>query len=103
LVKISGRITRINTTDHVIYVNDGTSLTDGLGPSDNPYVGIRVGYRTMTPPLVGKRITVTGILSVEKTTLIDDAFVNGEYRLAGETLYVPILRPRNQADIVVVL
>jgi len=103
LVTISGKVTRINTADHVIYVNDGTNLADGLGPSDNPYLGIRVGYRTVTPPAVNKRITLTGILSVEKTTLALDAFVNGEYRLAGETLYVPIVRPRNQADIVVLL
>ena len=48
-------------------------------------------------------MTVTGILRVEQVTLVEDAFVNGEYRLAGETLYLPVVCPRTQADIVIVL
>ncbi len=103
LVTIAGTITRINTGQHVFYVNDGSNLADGMGPSDWPYVGVRVSYRTFTPPALGKRVAVTGVLRVEKATLSLDAFVNGEYRLAGETLYLPVVCPRTQADIVVVL
>ncbi len=29
-------------------------------------------------------------------------FANGEYRLAGETLYLPVICPRTQQDIVTV-
>ena len=44
---------------------------------------------------------------VEKSTLKDGAglyggFANGEYRLAGETLYLPVVCPRTQQDIVTV-
>lgn len=103
LVSIVGRITRINTAQHVFYVNDGSDLADGMGPSDGPYVGIRISYRTLTPPAVGKRIKVTGILRVEKVTLAEDAFVNGEYRRAGESLYLPVVCLRTAGDVVVVL
>ena len=99
LVQTAGTVTRVNTSMHVFYLNDGTALADGMGPSDLPYVGIRVSYRTFTPPAAGKRVIVTGILRVEKATLAEDAFVNGEYRLAGETLYLPVVCPRTQADI----
>ena len=101
LVTVAGRITRVNTTFHVLYIDDGAGLADGMGPSDYPYVGLRVSYRTFVPPAVGKRVAITGILRVEKTTLEEDAFVNGEYRRAGETLYLPVVWPRTAADIVV--
>jgi hypothetical protein len=85
---------------HVFYVNDGADLADGMGPSDYPYVGLRVAYKTgWTPPAVGKIVRVTGIRTVEKTTLAYDAFVNSVYHFAGETLYLPVLTLRDPADI----
>ena len=74
----------------------------GMGPSGNPFIGLRVAYKTgMTPPIPGKFVAITGIRTVEKTTLPYDAVVNGKYRFVGETLYLPVVTIRDAADMVV--
>ena len=56
----------------------------------------------MTPPLPGKFVAITGIRTVEKTTLLYDAEVNGTYRFVGETLYLPVVTIRDAADMVTI-
>lgn len=98
-----GKVTRLDTANHVFYIDDGSGLTDGMGPSYDPFVGLRVKYKTgTTPPLTGKKVLITGIRSVETATLVYDAVVNGRYRFAGEVLYLPVLVTRDSGDIRVV-
>lgn len=100
LAVFAGRVTRIDTSSAVFYVDDGTRLADGMGPSYDPFIGLRVSYPTsVVPPAPGKRVRVTGIRTVQKVTLQYGAFVNGQYRFPGETLYLPVVRVRDQADI----
>lgn len=104
LVSTWGRVTRVDTTARVFYVNDGSHLADGMGPSYDPFIGLRVAYKSgMVPPAPGKFVRVTGIRTVQKVTLAFDAFVNGEYRFAGETLYLPVLMVRDPGDIIVII
>jgi hypothetical protein len=62
---------------------------------------MRVQYTaTITPHVPNKYVRITGIRSVEGVVLANDAFVNGEYRRAGEILYLPVVILRDQSDIV---
>jgi hypothetical protein len=101
LATIYGKVHRVDTANLVFYVNDGGNLTDGMGPSYDPFVGLRVSYKsTIAPPAAGKKVRVTGIRTVEKVTLQYGAFVNGEYHFPGETLYLPVLKVRDANDII---
>lgn len=96
LVTTWGRVTRVDTNAHVFYIDDGSRLTDGMGPGGDPYIGLRVGYRAgVTPPAPGDFVSVTGVRTVDKVKLDANSFVNGELRLAGEMLYLPVVRIRD--------
>lgn len=103
LVTTWGKVTSVDTSLHVFYVNDGSALADGMGPGNAPCVGLRVAYRTgWTPPEVGKYVRITGIRTVVKTTITENAIVNREHILAPATLHLPVLTPRDAADIGIV-
>lgn len=107
LVTAWGRVTKIDTAAHAFYIEDGSGLADGMGPSDDPFHGLRVAYKAewvpaWTLPGVDTYVKVTGIRTVEKNVLTSDTIVNGTPRLSGQVLYVPILVPRDTGDIRVV-
>jgi hypothetical protein len=100
LVTAGGVVTCKDTDSHVFYIDDGSHLADGMGSAVDPYIGLRVAYKSgWTPPSVGGYVRVTGIRSVEKATLQHDALVNNGSRAIGETLYLPVLIPRDSSDI----
>lgn len=101
---ICGEVTARDAILGVFYVDDGSGLTDGLGPSIDPYRGIRVVCApSVTLPDLHSQVRVTGIRSVEKHVLAQSAWVNGELRQAGETLYVPVILIRDADDFFAVL
>lgn len=103
LVTITGKVKALDAAARVFYVDDGSALTDGMGPSGYPYVGLRVSYAPgVIPPNVGQYVKATGLRTVEKVALQSSAMVNGELRRAGETLYLPLLALRDQADLAVI-
>lgn len=103
LFRTSGTVIGTDSTDGVFYIDDGSDLRDGLGPSSNPHRGLRARYNyptiSLTPPGVGTFAVVTGIKTVEQHQLIEPALVNGHLFPAGTVLYVPCLLPRDQSDI----
>jgi formylglycine-generating enzyme required for sulfatase activity len=102
LVKAWGTVTAVDLTSHVFYIDDGTGRMDGMGPSGNQYKGIRISYKPgVTPPQIGDIAIVTGIRTVEKVTLTTPAVVNGKLKPAGTTLYIPVIRTRDEADITI--
>jgi hypothetical protein len=103
LVKTCGRVQAVDSTAGVFYVDDGSILTDGIGASGNAVTGLRVAYRTFAPPGDQHIVSVTGILRTEKRVLTQDTVVNGETKHAGQTIYVPVLYPRDSSDIVILL
>ena len=95
-----GEVTAVDASANAFYVDDGSYLQDGMGPSGAQYVGLRVAYKPgVTAPSVGSRVRVTGIRTVLKVTLDHDSYVNGTWRSAGETIYVPVLATRDAEDI----
>jgi uncharacterized protein (DUF362 family) len=82
LVKIWGRVTSVSS--QYFYVDDGSGRTDGVGTGIRVYCGGRTSGTTLTMPTVGEYVVVTGVLTGGSGT-------NG---------YVPVLRPRKQAEIV---
>ncbi|MCC6484955.1 MAG: hypothetical protein IT209_08935 [Armatimonadetes bacterium] len=82
-----------------VYVDDGSGLMDGSGPSGNQYVGLRVACRTLSLPAVGQTVTITGVVRKDTLTLSAPAIVNGVMKPQGAQLLVPTLYPRTQADI----
>ena len=101
LVTAWGSVTRVDGAGQVFYIDDGTRLADGMGPAGSPYTGLRIAYGSgFTPPQLGGYVRVTGIRTVEKTTLSAPAVVNGEDRDAGTTLYLPVIAVRDQGDVV---
>lgn len=100
LVTCCGQVTKVDTANHVFYIDDGSKLADGMGPTQNPYVGLRVSYKSgITPPVERTHQRITGIRTVENMVLQSNAVVNGTLRHAGETLYVPVLAIRDAADV----
>lgn len=71
LVRTSGKVTFIDTTNQFFYIDDGSSCVDGTRRPDNSVVkGIRVSYGglasgvpAITPYAVDSRVVVTGIVS----------------------------------------
>ena len=81
LVTVWGKVTGRDDSANMFYIDDGSHLVDGMGPSSTPYVGLRVVYGAgITPPNVGKHVSVTGIRTIEKVTLTSSAIVNGKPR-----------------------
>ncbi len=100
LCVVCGRVTARDAASGLFYVEDGSNLSDGLGPSSDPYKGVRVICGAgITPPAQNSTVRVTGIRSVQKHVLAQDAIVNGEMRSAGTTLYVPVVLVRDAGDI----
>ncbi len=96
LVTACGKVTAVDTTQCLFYIDDGTNLQDGSGN-----VGLRVTCpQGTTLPNVGVRRRVTGIRTIIKSPLAADAVVNGVLRSAWETLYIPVLATRDSADII---
>lgn len=103
LVTTYGTVCATDITAGAFYVDDGSGLVDGVGANGSPASGIRIAYRTLTPPADRHFVGVTGILRVEKRVLSQDTLVNDQIRHAGETLYIPVIYPRDSADIATVL
>jgi len=100
LAVASGQVTAVDASANVFYIDDGSRLQDGMGPSGSQYVGLRVAYKPgTTPPSVGNRVRVAGVRTVSKVILDHDAYVNGIPRSAGETIYVPVLATRDGGDV----
>ncbi|HPP75344.1 MAG TPA: hypothetical protein PLU88_09500 [Armatimonadota bacterium] len=97
LVRTSGRVTYVDTTNQFFYIDDGSALQDGSKKADNnPTIGIRVSYKDLAPgnmfnpPLVGQYVAITGISSTTQITLDDQS-----------TRIIPTLRPRRQDDMTI--
>lgn len=100
LVAVWGTVTAVDTAANVFYVDDGSKLADGMLMAGVPSVGLRITYRSgVLPPGPGTHLRVAGIRTVDKVTLSSPAVVNGRTRAIGETLYVPIIKVRDEADI----
>ena len=92
LAAAGGRVTCVDSLNHVFYIDDGSQLMDGMGPSGNQFTGLRIAHSLeLTPPTIIDYILLKGMRSVTKTTLTEAAIVNGESRSAGTTLHVPML------------
>ena len=103
LAAVFGGVTAVDGPARVFYLDDGSHLQDGMGPSGNQYVGLRVAYPSgTTPPAVGSRVRVTGVRTIIKVTLDHNAYVNGTLRGPGETIYLPLLTMRDAADVMTV-
>lgn len=99
-----GRVTYVDSAAHIFYIDDGSNLTDGMGPMDNQYVGMRVACASdYSLPLLGQYVRVTGIRSAEHTRLQHWAFVNGVPQPTGWTLYLPVILTRNAGDICAIM
>ncbi|MCE5197574.1 MAG: hypothetical protein ABFD54_04105 [Armatimonadota bacterium] len=96
-----GNVTGLDTNAHVFYIDDGTSLSDGIGLTAGLCTGIRVEYpATATPPVDQHYYKVTGIRTIEKVVLTSPTVANGQEHLVGEMLYVPVIRVRDGGDYV---
>ena len=91
LVRTSGRVAYIDTTNKFFYIDDGSGMNDQSGiPSAT---GIRVSYKdlasgnTFNPPsFINRYVLITGISSTTEITV------------GTETRIIPTLRPRMQSD-----
>jgi hypothetical protein len=84
LISVYGTVSHVSLDNDWFYVNDGGGARDGTGNAGVcVYLLDLATNNTITPPQVGDYIAVTGISST--------AFVN--------SLTVPAVRPRKQADI----
>ncbi len=100
LVTTVGRVTYRDSAAGVFYIDDGSALQDGLGPAGPQYTGLRcLCAPGLALPAKETWARVTGIRGVQRALLTRDAWVNGELRHAGETLYVPVMLLRGQPDI----
>lgn len=88
LVKLTGNVTYVDTTNKFFYIDDGSGIKDGSGCN-----GIRVSYadlatgNTFNPPQVNKQVIIVGISSTSLITL-----TNNNQKI------VPTLLPRCQDD-----
>ncbi|MCX6343902.1 MAG: hypothetical protein NT018_02365 [Armatimonadetes bacterium] len=64
LLRISGKVTAINSTDGYIYLDDGSRLLDGTQTDSADNVGIRVLYVDDYYPAVGDFAIINGPLAV---------------------------------------
>lgn len=98
LVRFAGKVVLKSTADHLIYVDDGGNFTDGLSPY---FHGVRVQLPSdVASPDKGRMVIITGISRVQKYTLPDGGGeVNGDWKPAGTTVYVPSVWVRNSSDI----
>lgn len=81
LVRTSGKVTAVGTD--WFYIDDGAHLDDG-----GAYTGVFVYHGALQRPGIGKYVSITGISSCEVQP--------------GATVARRVLRPRQQADIVLV-
>ena len=99
LIRTYGKVTYVDTTNHYFYIDDGTGRMDGTRRSDNnafvlgvrvTYNGLASGVPTITPPLEGNKVAVTGIISTclvpETTGLVRP---NVRVRRGADILLVP--------------
>lgn len=92
LIKTWGKVTFVDATNKVFYIDDGTGRNDGSG-----HLGIRCSYdnlaagNSITPPNLNDRVSVIGVIS---TVLIDDIVTP-----QVDNKIQPNLRPRRQSDI----
>ncbi len=93
LVRTTGKVTYVDTTNKFFYIDDGSALEDGTTNALGELVlGVRVSYANLAPgasficPSFGTYWAITGISS---TTQIS---------VSGGDVIIPTLRPRNNAD-----
>ncbi|MCC6485528.1 MAG: right-handed parallel beta-helix repeat-containing protein [Armatimonadetes bacterium] len=99
LARIGGVVTAVDEAKGWVYVDDGSGLMDGSGPSGNQYVGLRIACRTLSLPPVGQAVAITGVVRKDTLTLSAPAIVNEVMKPQGTRLLAPALYPRTQADI----
>jgi hypothetical protein len=83
LVKTWGKVTYVGSgTEKFFYIDDGSQSNDRSG-----HTGLKVNSRELSMPALGSMVMVTGISSSEELNV----------------RVVPVLKPRRQSDIVVVV
>lgn len=97
LVHTWGRVKSVDTNALTFYLDDGFGCQDGIGST--------TGLRVQAPdgaslPSVDDYVSVTGVSRVEKHTLTQAAYVNGQLYDAGTVIYVPSVWLRSAADVV---
>lgn len=96
LIRTYGVVTAVIPGSNVIYINDGFSYSDGIGP----WIGLRVQFPSGVPlPSKGKKLVINGISRVEKHTLTQWGYINGDWFPEGTIVYVPSVWVRNAGDV----
>lgn len=93
LIKTTGKVTFVDTTNKFFYIDDGSALKDGTKKTDgSAVIGVRVSYKdlatgnTFTAPSVNDRVAIVGISSTSQITV------------GTTTKIIPTIRPRRNAD-----
>lgn len=96
LIKTWGKVTYKDPAGKFFYINDGSALKDGTKNGTTDIIGVRVSVENlatgnvinMDNVIVGNTYTITGVIST---------FADSEKKIR------PMLRPRNQADVIQVI
>lgn len=96
LVRLYGKVNAVIPSENVIYINDGVNRPAVIGQ----YNGVRVKLPTgVALPATETPIMVTGISRVSRQAVTQATERNGKLYPVGSSVYVPMIWPRNAADV----